>query len=548
MALNNRWRLREIDVLAAAAIVAISVLGLLVRRTLSPDGVAYLDLADALRRGDWEHFVQGYWSPLYPAILAAVGAITGRTANGLVAPAHLVNVVAVSITILVIWCWARTMTTPWFGRAAIAALVVCSAEPPRVEALTPDLILLCIAVCIGYEMLVHQGRRWAWLGILFGLAYFTKTSTWPWLLVAMTARIVVAPDRASRAGAAKSDLITIALALLWIAPISIVAGHPTFGATARLNYRWYIQSSDARTPDTHRGEHLQYQQVSITDSVQIRVARFDTTAQWTYQPWSDPDGWSNGIQTHRATIPPFGLQLSYWLDTTWQTISVWLRMLILAVLLPAAWIGRRRTIWHEFIAPPRATITVAALGLVGMAQYIAVHAEPRLIAPFVLLFALAMLHGLFGDRDAATDLPSTPDRLALSLLGLVAAVYLTGRRIDAARGDDRRIAAGVEQLAEVNAAAFAPATGVTTGLAGAITTNAPAHPRVAVIGPVLPVLANIFWTGGRVVAQVPPESVATLRNLPVERRSALLHEMFSSRADVIWITGSDGSYNIVRIP
>jgi hypothetical protein len=69
-----------------------------------------------------------------------------------------------------------------------------------------------------------------------------------------------------------------------------------------------------------------------------------------------------------------------------------------------------------------------------------------------------------------------------------------------------------------------------------------------VIGPVLPVLANIFWTGGRVVAQVPPESVATLRNLPVERRSALLHEMFSSRADVIWITGSDGSYNIVRIP
>src|ERR1019366_6029527 len=236
----------------------------------------------------------------YPAILAAVGAITGRTANGLVAPAHLVNVVAVSITILVIWCWARTMTTPWFGRPPTAALVVCSAEPPRVEALTPDLILLCIAVCIGYEMLVHQGRRWAWLGILFGLAYFTKTSTWPWLLVAMTARILVAPDRASRAGAAKSGLIPIALALLWIAPISIVAGHPTFGATARLNYRWYIQSSDARTPDTHRGEHLQYQQVSITDSVQIRVARFDTTAQWTYQPWSDPDGWSNGIQTHRA--------------------------------------------------------------------------------------------------------------------------------------------------------------------------------------------------------------------------------------------------------
>jgi hypothetical protein len=548
MTSTTRWKLREIDLLAIAAIAAIAVLGMLVRRTLSPDGVSYLDLADALRRGDWFQFMQGYWSPLYPGLLAVVGEVTGRSATDLVAYAHVVNVVAVGITIVVIWRWSRAMTTPWFGRVALAALIVCSAEPPRVEALTPDLILLCIATCIGYELLVHRGQRWAWLGVLFGLAYLTKTSTWPWILIAMTWRVVVAPDPASRLRAIRSDLVTVAVALLWIAPMSVAAGRMTLGSTGRLNYHWYLESSDARTPDTHRGEHAQYQEVPITDSVNVRVASFDTTAHWTYQPWSDPEGWSFGIRTHQAIAPSFGRLLSYWLDTIWQVVSVWLRVLILAVLLPALWIGRRRGQWRELIAAPRTVLGVMGLGLVGVAQYIAVHAEPRLIAPFVLLFALGVLHWLLNERADATTAPRTPDRLVLSYVGLAAAVYLTGRRIEGARDDDRRIAAGVERLVAVNAAAFAPASDTTRGFAGALSSSAPAHPRVAVIGPVLPVLANIYWTGGRVVAQVPPMSVPALRNLAVERRSAMLHDMFHDRADVIWITASDGSYNITRVP
>jgi hypothetical protein len=549
MSWNNRWKLREIDLLAGAAIVAIAVLGVMVRRTLSPDGVSYLDLAAALRQGDVDRFIQGYWSPLYPALLAIIGGATGQSANDLVTLAHIVNVVAVAAAIVVIWRWSRAMTTPWFGRAAIAALIVCSAEPPRVEALTPDLILLLITTCIGYEIVVHAGRRWVWVGILFGLAYLTKTSTWPWILVAMAVRLIAAPGRASRALAAQSDLITIALALLWILPMSLVAGQMTLGSTARLNYRWYLESSDARTPDTHRGEHAQYQEVPLADSTQhIRVASFDTTAHWTYQPWSDPEGWSFGIKTHRATIPSVGRVLSYWLDTIWQTLSLWLRALILAVLLPAFWIGRRKGVWRELTVAPRSALVVISLGLLGMAQYIAVHAEPRLIAPFVLLSALGALHWLLADREGAEVVPVTPDRFALSLLGLLAAVYLTGRRIDSAHDDDRRIAVGVEQLVAVNAAAFAPTGETATGFGGAVTSRAPANPRVAVIGPVLPVLANIYWTGGRIVAQVPPMSVATLRNLPVEQRSALLHQLFSQRADALWITASDGSYNIVRVP
>lgn len=547
MTSTSRWKLREIDFLAVLAIAAIAVLGVMVRRTLSPDGVSYLDLADAVRRHDIDQFVQGYWSPLYPILLAFVGALTGKSGFALVAPAHIVNVFAVAGTIVIIWRWARTMASPWFGRAAIAALVVCSAEPPRVEALTPDLVLLLIVTWIGYELLHHGGRRWLWVGALFGLAYLTKTSTWPWILAAMLIRVAAGPDRSARGNAGRSWLVAAIVALLWIAPMSYVAGRPMIGVTGKLNYHWYLESSDARTPDTHRGDHRQYDEFPVTDSLAVRVASMDTTMHWTYQPWSDPDGWSYGIMTHQAKAPKFSELLSYWLDITWQAVSVWLRTLIIAVLLPAFWLARRKERWRAFLTMPRTTLVGVGLGVAGIGQYIAVHAEPRLIAPFVLLLALALLQWLLGDRPDGEPIPRTRDRIAVSFLGLAAATYLLGARINAVRDDDRRIAAGIERLAAVNATAFAT-PGSTAGFGGALASNVPPHPRVAVVGPVLPVLANIFWTGGHVVAQVPPSAVASLRNLPVDRRSTVLHQMFADRADVLWITGTDGSYNIVRVP
>ncbi len=61
----------------------------------------------------------------------------------------------------------------------------------------------------------------------------------------MIARIAMATDRPARLATAKSHLVTAAIALIWIVPISLVAGGPTFGSTGRLNYRWYLESSDA---------------------------------------------------------------------------------------------------------------------------------------------------------------------------------------------------------------------------------------------------------------------------------------------------------------
>src|SRR6185369_13250535 len=51
-----------------ACVVVAAVLGALQawdrRYAMNPDGISYLDVADAYLRGDWAVAVNGYWSPL----------------------------------------------------------------------------------------------------------------------------------------------------------------------------------------------------------------------------------------------------------------------------------------------------------------------------------------------------------------------------------------------------------------------------------------------------------------------------------------------------
>ncbi len=87
--LSRMLKHRETDFLALLAAVLCIAVGFLSRDALNPDGVSYLDLAGAVQRGDWLHFVQGYWSPLYPLITGAIGLTVNRGGAGLVPITHM---------------------------------------------------------------------------------------------------------------------------------------------------------------------------------------------------------------------------------------------------------------------------------------------------------------------------------------------------------------------------------------------------------------------------------------------------------------------------
>ena len=50
------------------------------RDAMSPDGVAYLDASDVYLSGGWPAAGTGYWSPLYPTLLAGARLVAGQGA------------------------------------------------------------------------------------------------------------------------------------------------------------------------------------------------------------------------------------------------------------------------------------------------------------------------------------------------------------------------------------------------------------------------------------------------------------------------------------
>ena len=211
-------KLREVDWLALLLVAICLMLGVASHNALNPDGVSYLDLAERLRDGDWSHFVQGYWSPLYPVLIAVAAVLTGREGPALIGLVHLLNTLIAILGVAVIWRMARRSNNQDFCRGAFAALLVSSAEAPRLEAVTPALLLVARVALIGDELLFFGGKRWRRLGVWMGLAFLAKTSMWPWLLVATIVRLVLPGGRIGRASAAKSAAVCAGLMLLWLLP------------------------------------------------------------------------------------------------------------------------------------------------------------------------------------------------------------------------------------------------------------------------------------------------------------------------------------------
>ncbi len=522
-------RLREPGLLALTAIILVLVHTGLSFAALSPDGVSYLDLARMAASGDWPAFVQGYWSPLYPAVIALISKAASQDSVVLVGIAHGLNGAAAVGAILLLWHWGRRWS-PLFLRLLLVTFLLISAGLPRIEGVTPDVLLLACMAWIGYELLPNEGRRPLLIGLLLGGAYLVKTSCWPWLLAAIPVRWWGAAGPAERRGVLVSSVVSLGVMLLWVVPMSVRAGHVTLGSAGRLNYQWYIDASDSRAPDFHGGAHALYRSTVVDTTHQVDWADFPGADRWTYQPWSDPTAWDAGVQSRTAS-PPNAIDLiAYWGRQAGRSLALWLSPALLGALVPAFLIYRAPNARRAFMAD-RSTAAVAILGVIGIAQFVAVHAEPRLIAPFGLLFSLALLHGL-AKRAPATSRYSHATVQMLSWVGaaVLIAFAIPRLRDGAAFREHSRtmITTLANYRAQLSAAGMSP-------------------DRVVVLGPVLPVEASAFMAGVHIAAQVLPRSLPALASLPQQAQLATMQVLFASKAPVAWVTGPQGDFRVVVI-
>lgn len=517
-----------IDLLAVALILLTATDAWLSRFVLNPDGVSYLDLAARLSAGDWGAFVQGYWSPLYPALIALLPAVTGHTPAVLLTGVHLMNGVAVIGAVVIVWTWCRRSGDPRFGVAALASLFLVSSLLPRVEAVTPDALLLALMTWLGYELLVERGTRWARIGALSGVLYLVKTSSWPWLLLSFPLRYWGARDAGARRDVVRSFLVALPVILLWVVPVSIKAGYPTFGSTARLNFCWYLEGCDSRTPDEHLGDHVAYRHLSIDGGATITWAEFDAE-RWTYEPWSDPTGWEAGVLTrNKWVLRPAGPFL-YWGMQSGMVFANWLLPVLAGVLLPWCLFEGRAERRRWWIGEGRPVLVVALLGLAGIVQFILVNAEPRLIAPYAMLLALALLFG-------ASPPPTRAGRVLRHLagwLGLLQVAWYGSIKLREGIDTDHRLVRVLAAVASSDSAVHALGR---------------SQARIVVLGPGIPAEGGAYFSGAHIVAQLLPASTTLLETFAPEVQEELLRKVFGGKAEIAWRSTPNGTITFIPIP
>ena len=84
----------------------------IMRQWMSPDGVAYLDMGDRIWNEGWFAAANGYWSPLYPALLGGLLKLFHPSMYHEFAMVHVVNVGICALTVCAFqFFWKRTIAT-----------------------------------------------------------------------------------------------------------------------------------------------------------------------------------------------------------------------------------------------------------------------------------------------------------------------------------------------------------------------------------------------------------------------------------------------------
>ncbi len=384
--------------LAACAIIVIAVAG--VTRAgvpLTPDGVAYLDLSDAALAGRWHEFVNAYWSPLFPLLLAAARLGVGSSADREPLAVMLVNGVAVVAVLAsfasVLHSLTRRGALPTDGVTAriaaalgwsVVAGVVLRITP--IGLATPDLLvvaaqLTAVAAVLQCDRPDRNGRAALTAGAALGVGYLAKGAV---LMMAASYLVVILflIPRARRRRVAALMFAGLGLvALPWVIILSIHEGGVTIGSVGRLNLAWYTggQSSQVPDPAAVGTETLVRQWPRLTDHPVV----YDYTLHeiGTYPPWTDPTWWHEGLVPN-PTLPHLGRVVRESGATIWSLFGV----SVLAWCLWAALQGGR-----PVIPDARASAALAFLGSAQVAVYWPVHIEVRFLGVAWIYAWLAVL-------------------------------------------------------------------------------------------------------------------------------------------------------------
>lgn len=432
------------------------------RDGMNSDGVAYLDASDIYLSGGWASG-SGYWSPLYPALLAVARFVAGRDAARELAIAQGVNFLVFLAAFAALEYLVREVQlttrerqpgappndTTW-RVLAYALFGVATVGWVRLWTLTPDMTVVAIMfAAAGLGLRLASGRgRWlsaVALGFVLGLGYLAKAAAFPIAIVFLVTLGVLMRRR--HGGPLEVSLAAVVLlvsAAPQIAYVSRLAGSPTFGEVGRLNYLWFVAnvpgavSSQFPLPARLPSPTAKGQTLTPLDPVRDAhpaIYDIDAPIPGTLPIWYDAGYWYRGVS---APVLPIATA-----RTVVRHLRVYVELFgfVLVGGLAAALAGPLpgRSLLGMRSSP---ILVVPALG--ALAMYALVTVQPRYVAGFALLLFTGLV------PPWAADALSRRLRTGLAVGAVAALVLVTYQmRVDASywRGSARTRANVVNALA-----------------------------------------------------------------------------------------------------
>ena len=430
-------KLRFIRAIAWLITAAVGLLQAWVSRfQITPDGVNYLDMASALIKRDWQHIVNGYWSPFYSWVLALPLALLGRHAFWETSLLHLLNFVGLLIALRCFELFLRVflqtrarsdevrydawLSSSSWSMLGYALFISTSLYLVPVSFTTPD-IWVCSFTYLAAALFVQiarNERRWKSsivLGIVLGFAYLTKAFYFPMSAVFLCSLFFCLPRPVRLKHTTLAAFGFLLIAGPWITALSSSKHRLTFGDAGHLAYAMTIDQ--VGEPGQWRGQDDTGTPTHAVRELYIspQILDFATPAAGTYSLWFDLSYWMEGVHPRfdwRGQFRALRQSAGTYFQIAMSQIEYVVGVLTLLFLGPSFSILRRciGREWYLWIP-----------AIVACSAYSIILVEPRYVAPFVLLIWISAFSCLM------QSVPTPSGRLIHALI--LAMVCTTGLRV-----------------------------------------------------------------------------------------------------------------------
>lgn len=431
-------RFSSFTIIAYVAVLSAGLLQAWVaRHAMQSDGISYIDMGDAIVRGDWHMAANGYWSPLYPLLLGLALRILRPSAHWQFTVVHLVNFAIYAFAFFCFDQFLRALLMesagddrrgspsrpdwPYFALGYLTFIWV-TLRLITMERVTPDMLLAGFILLACAQSLrlcglfgsVSGTRSYVSLGLILGVGYLAKAPLFPLAFVILAVTAVAGANRRRRfPGMCVALLVFLAVAGSYIALISSQKGRLIISESGRINFLvlmnhaspgWYFQNvgtGAGRFVHTARRIH----------SVPT-IYEFGRPLKGTLPIWYDASYWTEGAVPRFALRPWLALvrtNLREYFSLTVRRQGILLAGLACLGLLSGA------GIWRRLLSQWPLLIVVAA----GLCMYGVIHVQDRYVAVFFLVLWSVWLWAV-----QTTARPRFPRAQTISSVAVVAALGL----------------------------------------------------------------------------------------------------------------------------